>query len=469
MKKQIPLTFSILALFSCSQEMVTETNESPEMRLLPQEESFLIDRNSIDLTSDDARNVAMRFTSNGTDTRASSGSPSVETVYDHSLGIPLVHVVNFGDDNGYVIVSATKKESPVLAYSETGRYEIDCPYTTDDYLEMYKSRIKAASLDTSDSLRAMHALEWAVFEKADTEESLTRGTSDINQMIQAEIDRKTAMGYTYIGKLSAAASYLSPEDYQSLVKDISSHTDPDYNYNDVTLFFIRSYETNKIGPLMGTKWHQRYPFNVGASNGLAGCVPIAVAQIAYYHKYPSKYDWSQIYTYPILNSAFETFILDIREYCDVKYKDGETSANYNDAYDAFIDLGYQASKDGAPSTDKLWRSINSKNPVFIVGRNEARGKGHAWVCEGYHDVSYEGSISMVIDPRYGPTNPNNPYYDYPVKVYPPSSSLMYTGDYFYMNMGKQGENDGWYRANSYNPTDPDYSYTSNQQIIIVKK
>ena len=194
-----------------------------------------------------------------------------------------------------------------------------------------------------------------------------------------------------------------------------------------------------------------------------------MAQIAYYHKYPSKYDWSQIYTYPILNSAFETFILDIREYCDVKYKDGETSANYNDAYDAFIDLGYQASKDGAPSTDKLWRSINSKNPVFIVGRNEARGKGHAWVCEGYHDVSYEGSISMVIDPRYGPTNPNNPYYDYPVKVYPPSSSLMYTGDYFYMNMGKQGENDGWYRANSYNPTDPDYSYTSNQQIIIVKK
>lgn len=44
MKKQIPLTFSILALFSCSQEMVTETNESPEMRLFPQKESFLIDR-----------------------------------------------------------------------------------------------------------------------------------------------------------------------------------------------------------------------------------------------------------------------------------------------------------------------------------------------------------------------------------------------------------------------------------------
>lgn len=463
--KKLFLTLSVLALFSCSQETVMETNEAPDTRLLPQEESWLIDKNAVSLTSDDARNVAMRFASDGTDTRASSGSPSVETVYDHSLGIPLVHVVNFGDDNGYVIVSATKKESPVLAYSETGHYEIDCPYTTDDYLEMYKSRIKAASLDTSDSLRAMHALEWAVFEKADTEESLTRGTSDINQMIQAEINRKTAMGYTYIGKLSAAASYLSPENYQSLVKDISSHTDPDYNYNDVTLFFIRSSATDKIGPLMGTQWDQEYPFNVDAPNGYAGCVPIAVAQIVYYHKYPSKYSWNQIYTYPVLNDAFEYFIKDIRQLCKVTYNSGGTASDYNKAYDAFTALGYQASKDGVPDDTKLKNAISLKNPVFIVGDNTS--VGHAWVCEGSQSMIYSGSISMVIDSPYGmPDTPGSPYFSYNVNLDWPS---MYTGYYFYMNMGWGGINNGWYRANCYNGSDPDSNYLNNQKIITIKK
>lgn len=79
---------------------------------------------------------------------------------------------------------------------------------------------------------------------------------------------------------------------------------------------------------------------------------------------------------------------------------------------------------------------------------------------------------MVIDPRYGPTSSNNPYYDYPVKVYPPSSSLMYTGDYFYMNMGWEGQNDGWFRANSYNPnsTDPsNLNFLNDQKIITVKR
>lgn len=468
MKKSLFLTVSVLALFSCSQDTVMETNEAPEMRLIPQKESYLIDKNVVNLSSDDAQNVALRFVSDGTDTRSATSSPAIETIYDHSLGIPLVYVVNFGNDNGYVIVSATKKESPVLAYSETGHYETDNPYITDDYLEMYKNQVREAYLDTSDSLRNMHALEWAVFEKADAEAYETRGVSPTKQMIQAEIDRKTALGYTYIGGLSAAASYLSPEDYQSLVKDISSHTDPDYDYNEVTLFFIKSYETNKIGPLMGTQWHQYSPFNVDAPNGLAGCVPIAVAQIVYYHKYPSKYNWNQIYTYPVLNDAFEYFIKDIRQLCDVTYNiGGGTSSNNTKACNAFRNLGYTANREGAPNDNNLKKEIQSKNPIYISGLNNS-GEGHAWVCEGHHSMNYSGSISMVVKFPYGvPDTPDTPYFSYDVSLDIPST--MYAGNYFYMNMGWGGSNDGWYRASGYYGADPKYNFNNSQEIITVKK
>ena len=49
---------------------------------------------------------------------------------------------------------------------------------------------------------------------------------------------------------------------------------------------------------------------------------------------------------------------------------------------------------------------------------------------------------------------------------------MYTGDYFYMNMGWEGQNDGWFRANSYNPnsTDPsNLNFLNDQKIITVKR
>lgn len=70
-------------------------------------------------------------------------------------------------------------------------------------------------------------------------------------------------------------------------------------------YVIKSYNFEQIGPLINTKWHQGYPFNVEAPNGYAGCIPVAVAQMAYYYKNPAKYNWNQIYSTPILNDAFK--------------------------------------------------------------------------------------------------------------------------------------------------------------------
>ena len=62
------------------------------------------------------------------------------------------------------------------------------------------------------------------------------------------------------------------------------------------------------------------------------------------------------------------------------------------------------------------------------------------------------------------------YSDYPVTVYPPSTLAngIY-GEYFYMNMGWGGENNGWYRSNTYNASDSEHSYTTDQKIITVEK
>lgn len=72
-----------------------------------------------------AADVAVKFAKrNFSGSRAASGQiEEVLTVRD-STGTPTMYIINFADNNGFVIVSATKGYYPVLAQSETGRFGI---------------------------------------------------------------------------------------------------------------------------------------------------------------------------------------------------------------------------------------------------------------------------------------------------------------------------------------------------------
>lgn len=476
-------SFLILFLFlsSCSYDSMIE-NEISNSEIkdgIREKEALLIDKEPVNLTLEDAKKVALLFSSTGSAFNDRSANVlavedlEVRTITDTILNVPLLYVMNRANDKGYVVISANKKGAPIVAFSDTGCFRPEADLASKNYLEDYKMRMREAYKDQSDSLRMKFSLAWAVFEKGESVLSVSsRGTDAvIDQMIQDEINRKTARGYIYLGKIEAAAYYLPPEAYRGLIMDVSTHTDPAYNYEDVSLFFIKSYNFEQIGPLINTKWHQGYPFNVDAPNGYAGCIPVAVAQMAYYYKYPAKYNWNQIYSTPILNDAFKYFITDVRNLCNVKYETGATGSNYEKACKAFQSLGYNVTKAGFPDFIKLRNEMKTKSPVYIQGENSQTGKGHAWVCEGYQNVRYEGVISMIIGNGFGePSEEGSPYFDYVFSAYPPSSmdQSLY-GEFYYMNMGWGGTNDGWYRANSYKPSEPEKSYLKDQKMITIKK
>ena len=478
-KKSFYLTLLLLLLLSCSQETLTEVTDDTlsveEVSATTQ--SLLIDKDAVSLTSQDAKNVASLFRSKngGASSRSASAlaseSTNVETILDSTTSEPLLYIINWADDGGFVVVSATKKCFPVACYSETGNFSLDADPASKSYLEGYKSLVRDALNDTSDSLRIRYALEWSVFEKSDTASAdvCSRATSSVIQdMIDEEIAAKTTLGYTYIGKITAAADYLTATDYAALIEDVSTHTDSDYDYEEVSLFFIKTYTSTCIGPLMGTEWSQEEPFNVGASNELAGCVPIAVGQIVYYHQYPEdRYDWDEMTS--IYSDAFEYFILDIRNLCNVEYNSDATSSTYSDAYSAFKSLGYTATKNTSHTATTLSTSIKSSNPVYMQGVNSDTGIGHAWVCEGYENIAYKGVISMIPDVKYSIVSTSSSLYqEYTFSI--TNTTLINTDDYgnfFYMNMGWGGDNNGWYRSNAY--IDDEYSYLDNQKVILVEK
>lgn len=208
------------------------------------------------------------------------------------------------------------------------------------FLSECKESVRQAQLCESDSLRIKYALQWASFEKSEPI-AITRALpSDIQQKKDKEIEYRESQGYKYIGGVTAAKYYMSDDEYNVFLKEMESCSDPQYDYTETIQLFVKMITHESYEKLLQTQWCQSYPFNVDAPNGLAGCVPVAVAQIAYYHKYPTKYSWSEISVSPVLNDAFKYFIKDIRNLCEVSYDSNGTSSNYVKAQNALSKLGY---------------------------------------------------------------------------------------------------------------------------------
>jgi hypothetical protein len=423
--KKLLLFLCVCCVFtSCSNEHNLEIDTNVSIK-----NDLLINKQKVEIAESDAEKVALLFKNVSRNTSYSRAveieRPSIQTITDSKNGTPLLYIVNMANDKGYVVISANKKSKPIWAFAETGHLNLNSSNATTAYayIDAYKAEIlnNTQNYSISDSLRKAHAVEWAVFEKSDQVlDTSTRTSSETDALIQKEIETKEALGYTYIGRLSALSYYVPNEKYQATVEAISSHTDSRYNYEDVSLFFIKSYNYEQIGHLMNTEWHQHEPFNVYAPNEKAGCFPIAIAQIAYFHKFPSKYNWNEIYPNPVLNNSFINFILDIRNYCNVEYNKDATSTSKEDALKALCHLGYNVQKMGIPDNEKLRNEIKAYSPCILCGENEH--SKHAWVCEGYVHKQYQAVISMIADKRSAIPNENSLYSDYELFINSPSEA-----------------------------------------------
>ena len=92
------------------------------------EEDNLIEKDIKNISSFDASILAKKFANNeyGRDSRNASSIiiKDIQTITSES-DEPLMYVVNYSDDQGFVVISATKNYTPVLAYSDKGYLDVN--------------------------------------------------------------------------------------------------------------------------------------------------------------------------------------------------------------------------------------------------------------------------------------------------------------------------------------------------------
>lgn len=176
----------------------------------------------------------------------------------------------------------------------------------------------------------------------------------------------------------------------------------------------------KVAPLLKTKWHQESPFSICFAeefNRVAGCGPIAAAQILYYHRQPeyieselSPFDWYYIsrceYGQPFVNDTNQysreasRFIWEIAQVMEARPNSGGTGVSETGVLNVIQLTQFRDNADIIPyNGNRVIEMLNQDLPIYTMGMRNA-DKGHSWVIDGYEYRYYYNKLTPTTFVEY---------------------------------------------------------------------
>lgn len=248
------------------------------------------------------------------------------------------------------------------------------------------------------------------------------------------------------------------------------------------------YDYTSVGPLLSTKWGQSGIYAREIPLGRAGCVPIAIAQVMAYHRYPYTLEltyktpsttislnWTNILKHVSGNGylsglyccdcgcdydALSKMIKEIGVRAGIDYSlppiggDVSVSAGIEDAIRVLHQMGYSATEfvpifDIQTYMSDLLSDLQDGRPALLAGHDSSVDEGHMWVADGYKYMDYEIDFYRE-NPNYNPIIFNGePQYVY-------EYTITAHNEWVHLNWGWNGMCNGWF--------DLDYYATDNADV-----
>ncbi len=339
----IVVIFAFFTFSSCSQQNDVEQQ-------IVQDENFV----SIEEAKIAAENIFKNFNNSTAETRNATVSTlsekqikEIHSVSDDA-GEIVYYVINY-DDEGYLLLSADKRLNPVLAFSETGSFDIngEKPDGLNSWMDFMKLKVKTIRTENL-QLPEYRSKAWEVLKKDN-------------------------------GQISTR-SMEPPFLYLSEKKTIShAHWAQVDGYNASV-------------PLLCP--------NRPSGRAPAGCVPVAIGQIMKYWKYPNYYNWNSMPNYAATSTTAD-FLVEVGSAVKVSYTCGGSSTLVRNIVPGLNALGYFSTLYNYYSFDKVKYDIDAKRIPMFVGYEPFYNSHHAWVCGGYMIFSpYDGELTnnvMVVE------------------------------------------------------------------------
>lgn len=321
------LLIGAITLNSCSDNDLTPEPEVPSQHNL---DSNLI---SLDEVLQNAENHFKNFFTN---TRSSKSVKSVEikgrlTRSAENSALYGYYLVNYGEDNGFALLSADRRRRPVIAISNNG------------------------AMHFSDTLYNI-GLRWYLKDALERIDSLamTEGF---------EVGGKPGLDSTYYAE-------LEPWINQSGKK---VHSEP----------LLKSL----------TKFHQGSPYNkycftLSGEQAVVGCTALAVGTVMGYNKWPLSYigytfNWNTMYSnfrHDNWSRLFE--VIGRSQNLNSSYGTTSTGAAPSRIPLTFTNMGYKGCNGAAFSSSIVDSELEAGQPVICSGYLKDNQGGHSWVIDG---------------------------------------------------------------------------------------
>lgn len=445
MKKFYLLLIPFIMICSCMKEN-TEIRKAEQETLANLEltndemKSLLYMGDHRAISEETAVEAAKKFFSQNVKTGTKAENVAVSQVYtiendvvtkgeEAAIEGPVAYAVNFGDKEGFVIMTADPLESEIAMYSNNGNFDAG-----DEFMRFMVENMKYSTISKAQQNKKLNE---ELAEK--TLEKISKHSG-----ISADIIRKTYDSNIFYGEApeKAGSGFLTKGGM------------PEYYYE---VRYTEWQISSQAGPLLTTKMHRGAPYNAGiTAYGVqhnASPDAIAIGQIMAYYEKPERYTWKdtlRIFNWPQIKADYWTdsvaynrevavFIGSVHTMLNVMPSTPIASevkyAVYNTLKGALLNAGfvyspkrvYLHSDENREGRNSIYSDLDKSRPVYMYGQggNPSSPTKYSWVIDGYQrQQRLRSNIAF--------------YYDYEGnKIYEPNmnTSSLQVSDYWHFNLG----------------------------------
>lgn len=435
--------------------------------------SLKISADSDEISETEAMNVAKLTGLYKTADTKSESSKEVENVVTitNDAGEAIMYAVNYKHNQGYTLISATKNYYPILAEVPTGQFNENVYNTgASVLLSGYKAEISHVETLPADSISQFRNM-WKVYEKQNTPQVVGTKLNEFDTFITNQLQEWSETAHDFYS-LENAQFMLPADIYQYFCSVAQGVAHPEYDYMTYSYVVetIDRIDYDEDDYLLTTLWDQLSPYNYSCYLGLGqydtlGCGAVAMGQIMKYHQWPNlSWSWNSMPNQLSISTIGETPLSQFLYSVALKIQTDGYPLNYSyisDVYDSFRnDYDYSCSLI-SHSKSKVITSISNSRPVYMVGYTTDGSIGHSWVCDGYGF-----SQQRIVYTLYVIATSHT--LEYVSACDPSDGDILSAGNYFHMNWGWGGRNNGWFVDGPYATNVNGYS-EGRQDIVDIRK
>lgn len=406
MKKIFFILITVLSISSCNdlESDILTRNDETEVRTLGPIVTDSLFANEYELNS-----LIAEFK----DSRETKADNRSEVNYKISHlsrnGNNLIHIVNFDNEGGFLILSGTKNYLPVLAYADDCNFDLQkgIPPMAEVWLEEMVDYLSNQMTMPKDSVGKYQRL-WKRYEYKplyEQQERFSRSNERFDPYELHEVVKDSTMKWSANRDYEVIPLYgtlTGDEEYDASIWEESKDAIwPEYfDYWDwLTVglkYEVQSAASNLDYEPIKTAWHGNAPYNQSFPMMLDTCknyfkphvgfAAIAAGQILYHYKYPTKFNWKEMEDPVKGDKAIADFLYQLSEDFKSHYSPDRTYASFSDVKKVLRSYGFNV-------TDVKDLSHAHHYPVLVSSELEhSDGQGVEWVISNKYEFY---SISRV--------------------------------------------------------------------------